>query len=205
MAKRPADLIYWVDDRPPWPVLAFLSLQHILLMSSTLALPIVLVSEIGGGDSQVRSVVALSMMACGLGTFVQAMRWRGVGSGFLCPNICGPNFFVASMSAAWLGGLPLMRGMTIAAGLVEAIFARSLHRLAFLFPREITGLVVLMVTLSLIPLGTSKFLSIDYAGEPIQGTSLAVAAVTLLAMVGVNIWGSNKLKLYGVLIGMIVG
>jgi NCS2 family nucleobase:cation symporter-2 len=62
-----------------------------------------------------------------------------------------------------------------------------------------------MVTLSLIPVGTSKFLNIDYAGEPIQETSLAVAAVTLLTMVGVTIWGSRKLKLYGVLIGSVIG
>ena len=87
----------------------------------------------------------------------------GFGSGFLCPNLCGPNFFGASMSAAWLGGLPLMRGMTIAAGLFEALFARVVRRLGFLFPPEITGLVVLMVAVSLVPLGTSKF---NTSGRP---------------------------------------
>ncbi|MBI3802028.1 MAG: purine/pyrimidine permease [Deltaproteobacteria bacterium] len=205
MAKKPAGLIYWVDDKPPWPVLGLLAVQHVFLMSSTLVLPIVLVSEIGGDFNEVRAVVALTMMACGLGTIVQAMRWAGIGSGYLCPNLCGPNFFAVSMGAAWLGGLPLMRGMTIAAGLVEAVFARVLHRLEFLFPSEVTGLVVLMVALGLVPLSASKFLHVDYAGEPIQGVSLLVAALTLLVMVGVNIWGTNRLKLYGVLIGMAVG
>src|SRR5213079_2196385 len=133
-------------------------------MSSSLVLPVVLVGEIGGSFDQVRGVVALTMVACGIGTMAQALRLPGFGSGFLCPNLCGPNFFAACMSAAWLGGLPLMRGMTIAAGLIEMVFARFLHRLAFLFPPEVTGLVVFMVALSLVPIGASKFLHIDYSG-----------------------------------------
>jgi NCS2 family nucleobase:cation symporter-2 len=205
MAQKPAGLIYGVDDRPPWSALSLLAIQHIFLMSSTLVLPIVLVSEIGGDFSQVQAVVALTMIACGIGTILQAMRWRGIGSGYLCPNLCGPNFFAASMAAAWLGGLPLMRGMTIAAGLVEIVFARFLHRLAFLFPTEITGLVVLMVGVSLVPVGASKFVDVDYAGEPIQVVSFLVAAATLLVLVGLNVWGSARLRLYGVLIGMAFG
>lgn len=205
MAKPPENLIYGVDDKPPVPVLLLLGMQHIFLMSSTLVLPVVLVTEIGGGFDQVRSVVALTMISCGLGTIFQAMRFGWVGSGYLCPNLCGPNFFAASMSAAWLGGLPLMRGMTIAAGLVEIVFARALHRIKFLFPPEITGLVVLMVAVAVIPLGVSKFLGVNYEGEPIQGASLLVAFLTLLTMVGVNVWGKGRLKLYSVLAGMVAG
>jgi NCS2 family nucleobase:cation symporter-2 len=55
---RPASLIYGVEDRPPWPILLLLAFQHIFLMSSTLVLPIVLVSEIGGDFAQITAVVA---------------------------------------------------------------------------------------------------------------------------------------------------
>ncbi len=205
MAKRPDNLVYGVDDRPPLGTLLLLGVQHIFLMSSTLVLPVVLVTEIGGSFDEVRSVVALTMIACGVGTILQAVRWGPVGSGFLCPNLCGPNFFSSCMSAAWLGGLPLLRGMTVTAGLVEAVFARLVRPLRFLFPPEITGLVVLMVAQSLIPLGVSKSLGINYEGEPIRGACLAVAVVTLLVMVGVNIWASGALKLYSVLVGMACG
>jgi len=205
MAKKPEHLIYGVDDSPPLPIMFLLGIQHIFLMSSSIALPIVLVSEIGGSFDQVRSVVALTMISCGVGTILQSVRFGWVGSGYLCPNLCGPNFFSSSMAAAWLGGLPLMRGMTIVAGLIELVFARALHRVKFLFPPEITGLVVLMVAESLIPLAVSKSLGISYEGEPIQGMCLLVALLTLLVMVGVNIWGKGKLKLYSVLAGMITG
>jgi NCS2 family nucleobase:cation symporter-2 len=205
LADKPAGLIYGVNEKPPTAVLLLLALQHIFLMSSTLLLPVVLVSEIGGGSDQVRAVVALTMIACGIGTILQALRWRGIGSGFLCPNLCGPNFFAASVQSAWLGGLPLMRGMTIAAGLVEVVFARIVHRLEFLFPPEITGMVVFLVAVGLVPLGVSKFLGINYSGEPIHALGLLVATLTLLVMVGVNFCGKGKLKLYSVLIGMAIG
>ncbi len=204
MGKRPSNLIYGVDDKPPMGVLFLLGIQHIFLMSSTLLLPVVLVSEIGGSFEQVRKVVAMTMIACGVGTVLQAFRWRGFGSGFVCPNLCGPNFFLASMQAAWLGGLPLMRGMTIVAGLAEAFFARFVNRLRFLFPPEITGLVVLMVAEGIVPIGVSKFLGINYEGEPIRVRCVLIAMASLLAMVGVTLWG-RKLRLYSVLVGMVSG
>jgi xanthine permease XanP len=202
---RPQGLIYGVDERPPAFTLLALGIQHIFLMSSTLVLPVVLVTEIGGSFDQVRGVVALSMISCGIGTIVQAVRLRGFGSGFLCPNLVGPNFFGSLMGAAWLGGLPLMRGMTIAAGLFEAIFARVIYRLRFLFPPEITGLVVLMVGESLVPLAASKFLGITYPDEPISALSLAVAVATLFCMVALTLWGRGKLRLFGVMVGLLMG
>ena len=204
MVRKPANLIYGVDEKPPFGALLLLGMQHIFLMSSTLLLPVVLVTEIGGSFEEVRNVVALTMIACGVGTMLQALRMKYFGSGFLCPNLCGPNFFLASMEAAWIGGLPLMRGMTLFAGLVEAVFSRFVNRLRFLFPPEITGLVVLMVAEGLVPIGVSKVLGINYEGEPIQGMSVLTAAVSLVIMAGIAVW-SRRLRLYSVLIGMVCG
>jgi NCS2 family nucleobase:cation symporter-2 len=205
MAKRPDGLIYWTDEKPPAPTLFLLGIQHIFLMSSCLVLPVVLMTELGGSLAETSNVVTLTMIACGIGTILQGTRLKGMGSGFLCPNLPGPNFFAASMQAAWLGGIPLMRGMVIAAGLTEIVFARLIHRLKFLFPPEITGLVVFMVAESLIPLGTSKFLGINFSGEPINKMSVIVSGTTLLVMVCINMWGRGRLKLYNVLIGLICG
>jgi NCS2 family nucleobase:cation symporter-2 len=95
--------------------------------------------------------------------------------------------------------------MTIIAGLVEVVFARALRHIKFLFPPEITGLVVLMVAMGIIPLGVSKFLGINFEGEPIQGACVTVAFLTLLIMIGINVWGKGKLKLYSVLGGLVTG
>ena len=123
MAK-PSNLIYGVDEKPPIVSTFLLGLQHTFVMSSTLILPVVIVSEIGGTLNQVQSVVSYSMIAAGLATILQSLKRGPVGSGYLCPHLVGPSYLSASIQAAWLGGLPLLFGMTIVAGFFEALFAR---------------------------------------------------------------------------------
>lgn len=203
MSRRPATILYGLNDRPPLGVLFLLAIQHNFLMASTVVLPVALMTEIGGGDVLVRQVVGLSMIAAGIGTIVQAIP--RIGSGYLCPNLVGPNFFAACTQAAWIGGIPLMRGMTLFAGMVEMLMAPVLRRVRFLFPIEIIGLVVFLVGVGLVPLGSSKFLGIDYSGDPIRPAMLAVAACTLLIMAGLHVWGGKRLRPYSVVAGLLVG
>jgi xanthine permease XanP len=205
MVTKPANLIYGLDDKPPWTISFILGLQHVFTMSSTLVLPVVIAREMGAGIDVVQSLVCFSMIAAGLGTVLQALRKGPIGSGYICPNLCGPSYLSVSVQAAWLGGLPLMHGMTIVSGIFEMLFSRVIKKLRFLFPPEITGLVVLMVAVALIPLGTSKFVGVSYAGDAINLKELSIAIVTLFSMIGFNIWGKGKLKLYCVLIGLGIG
>ena len=89
MPRRPPGLLYGENERPPLPVLAALGLQHIFLMSSTLVLPVVLMSEIGSPFSQVRGVVALTMIACGIGTILQRCGFRASARVFSVPTSAG--------------------------------------------------------------------------------------------------------------------
>jgi len=98
-----------------------------------------------------------------------------------------------------------MHGMTMIAGVFEVLFSRIFHKLKSLFPPEITGLVVLMVAVTIIPLGSSKFVGIDYMGDAMNLKEVLIAAVTLFSMIGFNIWGKGKLKLYCILLGLIIG
>jgi len=204
MAK-PSNLIYGVDDKPPLASTFLLGLQHTFVMSSTLILPVVIVSEIGGSLVEVQSVVSYSMIAAGLATILQSLKKGPVGSGYLCPHLVGPSYLSASIQAAWLGGLPLLFGMTIVAGFFESLFSRVVRRLQVLFPTEVTGLVVLMVGIALVPLGASKFLGIETEDAFIEAPDVTVAVITLMLMIGLNIWSQGKLRLYCVLIGMAVG
>jgi NCS2 family nucleobase:cation symporter-2 len=69
----------------------------------------------------------------------------------------------------------------------------------------VSGLVVFMVGCSLVPLGATKFLGISYPNDPINLPSMLISLITLLTMIGVNIWSKSNLKLYSVLIGFILG
>lgn len=205
MTRKPDNIIYGVNDRPPLVVTILLALQHIFLLSSTLMFPAVLIQAIGGTFAQTKSLVAFSMIAAGIGTVVQASRFGPLGSGYLLPNLCGPAYLSISLQAAWIGGLPLMHGMILIGGVFEALFSQAVHHIRKLFPPEIIGLVVLMVGVSLIPLAASKFVGVEYVGDPIATKYFAVSAISLCCMIGINIWCKQGLKLYGVLIGLILG
>ena len=135
-------LIYEIDDIPPSGALLMLSVQQMMLMFTAATFPAIIVREVGGSMQTASTMVSITMIAAGLGTILQALRNRWIGSGYLCPNLCGPSYLTVSLQAAWLGGFPLMRGMIIFAGVLEMLFANTIRRLHLLFPPVVVGLVV---------------------------------------------------------------
>ncbi|MDD2637914.1 MAG: solute carrier family 23 protein [Methanothrix sp.] len=129
MAKRPLNLTYVVDDEPPLAATLLLGFQHVFLITISLIFPVVIVRSIGGTPEEAEFMVSMSMLAAGMGTVLHALNRRGVGSGYLCPSLCGPSFLSASLLAANVGGLHLLFGMTSVAGLFEVLLSRWIHRL----------------------------------------------------------------------------
>ncbi|HSF59659.1 MAG TPA: solute carrier family 23 protein [Candidatus Binatia bacterium] len=205
MAKKPADLIYGVDDKPPLTASALLGLQHVFVMTSGWVLVVVIVTTIGGSQEEVAAVLRMSMIASGVATILQSLPNSPVGSGYFCPISSGPAYVSASILAGKIGGLRAVFAMTVLSGLFEGLLARIVPRLRPLFPPEVTGLVVTMVGVELVALGCPRFLGFKDGGAGLQGTVTAVAVVTLAAMIGPTVWGKGKIKLYPVLVGLAVG
>jgi NCS2 family nucleobase:cation symporter-2 len=205
MAKKPANILYGVDDKPPLIASALLGLQHVFVMTAGWVVVVVIVHTIGGTREEVTNVLRMSMIASGIATILQSLPNSRVGSGYLCPISGGPAYVSASILAGKIGGLGAVFAMTVVAGLFEGFLARIVPRLRTLFPPEVTGLVVTMVGIELVELGCPRFLGFQKDGMGLQGIAVAVATVTLAAMIGPTVWGKGKLKLYPVLIGLIVG
>jgi NCS2 family nucleobase:cation symporter-2 len=205
MAKKPANLIYGVDDKPPLTTLLLLGLQHASVMSVGWIFVVVIVSGMGGTSQQAESVIQISMIVSGIATILQARTRGPVGSGYLCPSSCGPAYIAASISAGKLGGLPLVFGSLIAAGLFEALLSRVMQRLRVLFPPEVTGLVVSMVGIELIALAAPRFLGFSGPGSSRNLLAIAVSLLTLAGMVGPTLCSEGILRLYPVLLGLVVG
>ena len=203
MAKKPAGLIYGVDQKPPLTVAVLLGLPHVFVMTPGRIMVVVIVTTIGG-SREVANVLRMSMIASGVATILQSLANSPVGSGYFCPISAGPAYVSASMIAGKAGGLSLVSTLTMASGLFEGALARILPKLRPLFPPEVTGLVVTMVGIELVTLGCPRFLGFQGGTGP-QGTVTAVAALTLAAMIAPTVWGKGKLKLYPLLIGLAAG
>jgi NCS2 family nucleobase:cation symporter-2 len=201
---KPSQLLYGLEDRPPLMVNGFLGLQHVSIIAIAFVMPILLVHEGGGSTDQITFLISMSMLAGGIGSIVQASRLGPLGSGYFCPQVCGPSFLAASVLCVKTGGLPLVFGMTAFAGVVEGLFSRVVHRLRVLFPTEVTGLIVAMVGVTVVKLAGRNFLALDQAGN-IGMAGFMVGVITLLLMVSLNVWTKGKVRLFCVLIGMVGG
>jgi xanthine permease XanP len=205
MAKRPANLIYGVEDKPPLTTATLLGLQHVFVMTAGWVVIVVVATTVGATREEVTNVLRMSMIASGVATILQSLRQSPVGSGYLCPISGGPAYISASVLAGKAGGLRLIFLMTLISGVFEALLSRILPRLRPLFPPEVTGLVVTMVGLALIALGSPRFVGFQPTRPGIDGSVIVVATITLSAMIGPTVWGKGKLRLYPLLIGMAAG
>ena len=201
--RKPANLIYDVDEVPPLSLRMVLAVQHVFVTSVGWIFVVVMINAIGGTAEQAGAIMRVSMVASGLATILQA-RVRGpIGSGYLCPFSCGPAYLGASILAGKTGGLPLVFGLTTLSGVFESVMSRLITRLRVLFPPEVTGLVVAMVGIGLIGLACPRFVGAQSAVG--QGRSLLVAFTTLAVMVGPTVWSKGKLRLFPILLGLLAG
>jgi NCS2 family nucleobase:cation symporter-2 len=205
MPKKPINLIYGVDDEPPLTTTLLLGFQHIFILSIAFIFPVVIVSEIGGSPEDAQNLICMAMLATGLSTALQALNKGPIGSGYLCPLVNGPAFVPASLMAGKEGGLALIFGMTAMAGIFEALFSQVVGRMRKFFPPEVTGTVVLMVGVEVIPIAVPKFFGVDSTHPEVQALPFLVALITLAVTTGFNVWGKGKMRLYSLLIGMVAG
>jgi xanthine permease XanP len=205
VAKKPANLIYGLDESPSLATTVLLGLQHILALSGAFVYPVILLQETGILLEQAERMIPASMIVMGIATILQTLRYGRTGSGYLCPEQVGPAYVPVSILAVKTGGLPLLAGMTLVSGLFGVVLSHLMGRLRPFFPAEVTGTIVMMVGFALIPVAVSRFLGIAESRAVIDPLSVSIASITLFVMVGVTVWGSSTLRLYGVLIGIGAG
>jgi NCS2 family nucleobase:cation symporter-2 len=107
--------------------------------------------------------------------------------------------------AAKAGGLPLVAGMTISAGLVEIVLAHFLQRLRLIIQPTISGLTICIIALELGIVGLQQALDVARSGAGSPAAHVAAAALTFAVCVGFTVWGKGVLRLICSLLGMICG
>lgn len=202
---KPADITYGLGDKPGFAMSCLLAFQHVCIFGIGLVMPVLLVRLLGGSTQQAMFLVSMSMLAGGIGAVVQAMGKGPLGSGYLCPQINSSLYMPASLLAGKTGGLSLVMGMTMMSGAMEGIFSRIVSKLRFMFPTEVSGLIVAMVGLAVIRLACVSMLGMEKLTDPPNLDSVVVGCGTLLTIVVLNVWSRGQLKLFCITIGMLTG
>ena len=139
-------------------------------------------------------MLSLSLIALGVAAILQSLPRGPVGSRFLCPPCHDAIFLEPSIAALKFGGLPLVFGMTMVAGVIQSLLSPILNRIRPLLPPEIGGLVIFLVGTSIAAIGCRYMIGIGVK-EPVGHDYWLVAGVTLMTTVGLNVWGRGQAKL----------
>ena len=200
-ALRPANLIYGVSDSVPVASLIPLIAQQVIMLSVDLIFPVLIVAAVGGTVEMAQTVVSMMMISMGIGTILQAWQKGSVGSGYFCAHETGTPYFPASVMAVQAGGFPLLCGMTLFAGVFQSFLSRIIHRLRILFPVEITGLIVTLMSITFITYALPNFIGLNAQGKGSLPVSL-LSVSTLGMIVGMHIWGGRRMREYSIIAGI---
>ncbi len=202
--RKPASLVYGVEEPPPWMVTFVSAIQHVGVIAIFMVYPIIIGRQAGAPADELSNILRMAMLVLAAAVLLQAMPRGPVGSKLLAPSIFTGVYLGPSMLAVKLGGLSLVWGMTIFAGLVEITLSRIWAKLRAFIPSETAGLVVFLVGV-IIGLAALHLLIGQSATNSIPGPNAAVAGLALAVMIALNIWNKGRLRLFCILIGMVVG
>ena len=202
--RKPPGIVYGADEAPPRGVAVLTAIQHVGVMSIFLIYPVLISREAGSSPETASNLVSIALLVLGIGAALQALNRGPVGAGILCAPVASAVYLVPSLFAARQGGLPLVFGMTVFAGLIEIALSRVLRFVRPLFPPEIAGLVILLIGVTTGAVGIRTLIGAGDA-QPPGPVHAIVAAVTLGTMVALNVWTRGGWRLFCVLIGMAVG
>lgn len=204
--KRPHDLVYASDERPPAVALTGLALQHVATALALIAY-VLASAKIGGLDAEsTRSMVTATILGMAIATFLQS--WGGrLGSGLLLVHMPDPLLvMISGMVAAeyGVGGLVMVCALN---GLVATGAGYIVPRLRAVLPPIVAGVVVCVAGLSLI---SPALLHTTGLGEGagldgMDGLDALTGAATLAVIVAFSIWGNRQAKLFALLAGLGTG
>jgi len=201
------DLEYERDDRPPWPKSILLGLQHVAVMIvPSTAVAYIVAGAVGLGAADTAYIVQMVLLFSGLATIVQAYTIGPVGARL--PIVMGTSFtFVGAATSIGANyGLAAVFGSILVTGfLVEGLVGWQFKRIKPFFPPLVTGLVVVIIGLYLVPVG------MDYVAGGVGAenygslTNLGLASLVLGVAVLLNLFTTGVTRLLSVLFAIVLG
>lgn len=200
-----------VDEVPPIPKLALYGVQHVLAFyAGAVIVPILLAGAIGLSDRELIHLINADLFTCGIASIIQSVGFWKVG--VKLPLLQGVTFtavspMIAIGMAAGGGtdGLLVIYGAVIVAGLFTFFAAPYFSRLIRFFPPVVTGTVITIIGVALLPVAALDVVGGGSSPDPTNGRNLAYALGTLALIVLIQRVFRGFMATVAVLVGLVVG
>lgn len=197
---------YGIDEMPPIGEAMVLGLQHVLvMMASNVTIPIILATAIGATTGETTFLVQVALLVAGLTTLIQTFGIGPVGARLPIVQGTSFGFLVVSVPLAQDYGIAAVFGGALFAGLVQVVLGFSLRWLKVLFPPLVSGIVVLVIGIGLLPTGMELFGGGAGADDFGSWTNLGLASLVLAILLVFYRYGRGILSAASVLVALVIG
>lgn len=213
----PSDLdvpLLGLESRPSIPISALAGAQHLLASLAGIIAPTLIITSALGLGAYTASLLSMALVVSGIATWIQSQRIGPFGSGLL--SIQGTSFsFVGALITAGLIAraqnatdeqvLAILFGTCLIGSMIEMALGTVLPWLKRVITPVVTGIVVMLIGLSLIQVGMTDigggFGAEDF-GAP---ANLALAGCVLITVLCCQVSRYPWLRIASIFIGMAVG
>ncbi|MBT2655955.1 purine permease [Bacillus sp. ISL-18] len=189
----------------PWKT-ASLGIQHVLAMyAGAVIVPLIIGGALHLSGKQLAYLVSLDILTSGIATLLQVWQNRYFGIGL--PIVLGCTFTAVGPIIAIGGqyGMGAIYGSILVSGIIVIIIASFFGKLVRFFPPVVTGSVVTIIGLTLIPVAMNNVAGGQ--GSPDFGsvTNLSLAFGTLLFIIVLYRFSKGFIRAISILLGLIAG
>ena len=210
-----------VDEVLPPQKLAIYGLQHVMAFyAGAVVVPILLAGAIGLSENQLIHLINADLFTCGIASLLQTIGiWK---IGVRLPLLQGVTFTAVSPmivigldNGNGTDGLVYIYGAVIVAGIFTLLAAPFFSQLVRLFPPVVTGTVITIIGVALVPVaamdaggGNFAFFNPDKVPAHLKFgslTNLSLAFGTILLILLITRYARGFLNTVAVLVGLVVG
>ncbi|WP_028007767.1 solute carrier family 23 protein [Solimonas flava] len=207
--------IHPVDEVLPLPKLAAYGLQHVLAFyAGAVLVPILVAGGLGLSTGQLIHLINADLFTCGIASIIQSVG-LGPKIGVRLPLLqgvtftaVGPMISIGLAAGGGTAGLASIYGAVLAGGLFAFFAAPYFARLARFFPPVVTGTVILIIGIGLLPVAANDVVmgrGPNAIQNPVLLKNLLYAFGTLALIVAIQRFFRGFMATIAVLAGLVAG
>jgi xanthine permease len=185
---------------------ASLGIQHVLAMyAGAVIVPLIVGGALGLTVEQLTYLVSIDILMCGIATILQV--WKNKFFGIGLPVVLGCTFTAVGPMIAIGGqyGISAIYGSILVSGLFVVLIASVFGKLVRFFPPVVTGSVVTIIGITLIPVAMNNIAggqgSADFGSLP----NISLAFGTLLFILCLYRFANGFIRSIAILLGIVGG